>query len=290
MQRQEVAAKARRPSERRLRSFALRLALYPRVATSFARPLPEFLIIGAQKAGTSSLYANLCKHPSVCPSIKKEVHYFDFESGRRLAWYRAHFPTSLTRRERGGRRSISGEATPFLLFHPLAPERVAAALPDVKLVALLRDPVDRAISHYHHEVRHGHETRPIDLALAADAAPPEPEDPASYDDPGGALRHASYLARGRYAEQLERWYRHFDSNRLLVLPTEGIARSDAGFAQVLEFLGLRAWQPDAFTDRNVQHYPPTDPELRARLADYFAPHNQLLWRLLGAEWDWTRPD
>src|SRR5437899_5084217 len=108
--------------------------------TSFARPLPDFLIIGAQKAGTTALYAYLRRHPNVTGPPWKEVSFFDRHYARGERWYRGNFPNVLLTRGR-----LVGEAGPSYLFHPLAPDRIAALVPRARLITLVRDPVDRAL-------------------------------------------------------------------------------------------------------------------------------------------------
>src|SRR5215208_8528317 len=125
-------------------------------ATAKLRPLPDFLILGAQKAGTTALYAYLRWHPQITGPSFKEVSFFDRHYARGERWYRAHLPMR--------RSSIVGEASPSYLFHPLAPERVAQMLPNARLVALLRNPVDRAFSHYQHEVALGREPLSFEAA------------------------------------------------------------------------------------------------------------------------------
>ena len=133
-----------------------------RRATAPARDLPDFVILGAQRSGTTSLYDWLSDHPAVVPATRKEVHYFDLHYDRGLGWYRAHFPM-------GHGAHLTGEATPYLLFHPLAPDRVARDLPPTtRFVVLLRHPVQRAVSHYWHERRMGTESETLAVAVAAE--------------------------------------------------------------------------------------------------------------------------
>ncbi|MFO7955055.1 sulfotransferase family protein [Thioalkalivibrio sp.] len=137
-------------------------------ATWSKRGLPDFIIIGAQKSGTTSLYAYLSQHPQLFPSSTKEVHFFDggldpsvdtFKKG--MPWYRAHFPL----RKNMGANQRTFEASPLYIFNPLAPERIANVVPNVKIIALLRNPTERAISHFFHERRRGREPLAIDEAL-----------------------------------------------------------------------------------------------------------------------------
>jgi hypothetical protein len=264
-----------------------RTLLAARAATARWRPLPDFLIVGAQKAGTTSLYDYLCDHPQVCRAFTKEVDYFSLNAERGEAWYRAHFPTQARRasvaRNSGG-PSVTGEASPDYLLHPRAAARARNTLGDVRLIALLRDPVTRAVSSYHHSVRWGFEKRPIEEALSCEAAP----SPPAVDF--GQLRRFGYLERGHYAEQLERWLRHFDRSRLLVVATEELTRTGgSGYDRVLRFLDLPAWRPVHFAEALAYSYQPPPPAVVDRLARYYAPHNARLWELLGTRWEWISP-
>lgn len=145
-----------------------------RILTAPIRVLPDFIIIGAQRAGTTSLFEYVSHHPCIGCSFGKELHFFDnlkgsFQKG--LMWYRAHFPSYpymyLAKKVRG-RDMITGEASPYYLFHPLAATRIARVLPRVKLIAILRNPVDRAYSHYHHNAKYKRETLSFEAALEKD--------------------------------------------------------------------------------------------------------------------------
>lgn len=253
------------------------------------RALPDFVVIGAQKAGTSSLYGQLSAHPSVVPALRKEVHFFD-RAPTSLARYRAWFPRRATIERVAVRtgRGITGEATPFYLCHPAVPSRLRAAVPDARLIAVLRDPVARAISGYHHAVRVGDEARPIEVALdpaAAETLPPA-SDAAWYDAAGCPLRLHGYLARSRYAEQLERWLTVFPREQLLVLDSDAL-RGGRVPDPVLEFLDLPASGATAVPDRNVGAYAVPASGLEAVLREYFRPHDEHLASLLGIELPWA---
>jgi hypothetical protein len=251
--------------------------LAPRRVGAGLRRLPDFVIVGAQKAGTSSLYARLAAHPGVRPALRKEVHYFDRWPQPSLDWYRAHFPLDARHRAAW----ITGEASPSYLVHPAVPERMRGVLPDVRLVAILRDPAARAVSGYHHAVRFGFESRPIDVALDPRHADTVPVgEVACYDDPGSPVRRRGYLERGRYAEQLERWFRVFARDRVLVVESSEL-RDAAGVSRVHEFLGLADLSVAAPRDRNVGTYGPAPPSVLEELARYFAPYNEALFDLLG---------
>ena len=255
-------------------------------ATSFARPLPDFLILGAQKAGTTAVYAYLRWHPRITGPSWKEVSYFDRHYRRGVRWYRGHFPI----RSRG---RLVGEASPGYLFHPLAPARVRETVPDAKLVVLLRDPVDRALSHYHHEVGLGREPLSFEDALAAEAERTRGEEERLVTDPAYFSRawwDYAYVARGRYADQLERWFAVFPREQLLVLASEELAADPPGvYRRVLEFLGAPAHDLARYPRVYEQQYEAMAPETRRRLAEEFAEPNARLHELLGRDFGWSRP-
>ena len=254
-----------------------------RQASAADRPLPDFLIIGAQKAGTTSLHAYLCEHSRIPAAAKKEVHFFDQEFHRGTDWYRAHFQ----RYEEG---TFSGESTPYYLFHPLAPERVAEVLPDCKLIVLLRDPVDRAFSHHNHECALGFEALDFEGAIEAEPQRLVGEEERLTREPGYrsfAHQHHSYLSRGRYAEQLERWFESFDRERLLVLSAEDLfTEPEEIVGEAQEFLGVAAELPADLSARNARSYAPIGEETRTALRSAFEPHNRRLYELVGRDFGW----
>lgn len=278
--------------------------------TREARVLPDFLIIGAQRAGTTTLYTYLRRHPDVIgpwradPSVSwgKELHFFDENFWRGVDWYRKFFPLEMRRQamRRLGRNLVTGEGTPYYMFHPAVPARVAATVPDVRLIVLLRNPVERAYSHYQMMVRSGREKLSFEEAIEA-----EPKRLAGVEDALLAEqpvfneyghrthqhhRHRAYVSRGLYADQLERWLELFPREQLLVVRSEDfLARPDDVYAEVFGFLGVRPWQVRDYEARNVRTYAPIDPDLRARLEQRFAEPNARLARLLGQDFEWGPP-
>lgn len=252
-------------------------------ATARLRPLPDFLLIGAQKAGTTALYAYLRRHRAITGPAWKEVSYFDRHYRRGSAWYRGNFPL------RAGTR-IVGEASPSYLFHPAAPERAAALVPEVRLIVLVRDPVERALSHYHHEVALGRELLSFEEALACEDERMAGELERMLEDPSYFSRawwSHTYLARGRYAEQLERWLVHFPREQLLVLSSEELAaRPDEAYARVLAFLGAPPHRLETYPRVYERNYPPMRSETQERLAHCFAEPNRRLYELVGRDLGW----
>jgi len=265
-----------------------------RLATSPRRALPDFVIIGAGKAGTTYLYEHLCRNPLVWSAAMKEVHFFDRHYPLGLLWYRAQFPLRTTMalwsRLKSG-RSITGEASPNYLYHPAAPKRIFQTLPEVKAIAVLRNPVDRAVSHYHMIRQQGHEDLAIEEALDAEEERIAGEAERLLDDPHyWSKRHFffSYKARGVYVGQLLRWEQHFPREQMLVLKSETLfAEPGRVFPEVCRFLGLPEWAPRLPKKINVGRYPPAPQEVRERLQSYFEPHNQRLYEHLGEDWGWA---
>lgn len=276
-----------------VRRLVNRLAFLSKCATGMG-VWPDFVIIGGTKCATSAFYENLVQHPHVHKARRKEVHYFDTKFQQGTWWYRANFPSRPARWWTHGLRGQpwqTGEATPYYLFHPHAPRRLREKLPDAKLVALLREPVARAYSHYQHMLRDGRETLSFEDAIAQEAERLEGEREKmladeSYRAP--RFRIFSYKARGLYVDQLEAWAKHFPRERLLVLQTEAYQREPQKvMARTLEFLGLEKWDGFVHEQHNVGGYKESIGEkVRDELRAYFKPHNERLWKWLGEEWDW----
>lgn len=246
--------------------------------------LPSFIIPGAMKAGTTSLFGYLSGHPQLAASREKEVHYFDVNFHRGARWYAGQFPRP--RRGADGRPRLSFESSPYYLFEPRVPARVHALLPDVKLVMLVRDPVDRAFSHYHNNRRLGRERLSFEEAIDAEEERLAGEEERMLADPGYvSLVHKrfSYLARGLYAEQLLRWRRFFAAEQMLVVDAGRLfADPRVVVAEVVSFLGLDPWTPTDCPPLNEgRHGDSMQPQTRTRLEAFFAPHEQRLVDLIG---------
>ncbi|MFN2432169.1 MAG: sulfotransferase domain-containing protein [Gemmatimonadota bacterium] len=252
------------------------------------RPLPDFLVVGVQKSATTSVFRWLAAHPDVAPALVKEVHFFDHNWSRGPDWYRGHFPLRAGRR----RGRLTGEASPSYVFHPLVPGRVRQTLPDARLIALLRNPVDRAYSHYQHGVRWGYEPLSFEAALEREPERLRGERRRLARDPDHDARRLlrySYQARGRYAEQLERWLALFPREQLLVLESSRLTSDPQGaFEAVQRFLGLRPVPLATRVRHHAYSYPPMHPATRARLVEQFRPQNERLYQLLGRSFAWDR--
>ena len=260
-----------------------------RIATSPIRIMPSFLIIGAKKCGTTSLFRYLCQHPNVGAPTWKEISYFNIHFNRGNLWYKSFFPMSLSKPK--PQHLITGEATASYICDPQAAQRIVATLPEVKLIALLRNPVDRAYSHYHHSKRIGREKLSFEDAIAQEKLRVEQIERESRELglKSSPAYHYTYLASGMYAEQLTNWLKIFDRQQLLILKSEDFFdRPEAVFKQVLDYLKLPDWTPKKYRKHNDNRYcQMIQPSTRKYLTEYFRSPNQQLYELLGTDFGWN---
>ncbi len=290
---QRLNSAARQAAKQALRSYG--------TATSRFRALPDFAIVGAKRGGTTSLYNYLLEHPSVAPLFPgrqriKGVRYFDSEFSRGPRWYRSHFPVEL-----GGRfiarpqvpHPVAGEASPYYLFHPLAAQRLAQEIPDMRIIISLRDPVERAYSHYKERVRHDAEPLSFEDALEAEAGLRGETERLVNDPSYHSKEHEdhSYVAQGRYLDMLPRWFELFPREQFHIVASEDFY-ADPGRVvnEIWSFLGL---PPGSLRSRKRHNYVPAadiQPETRRRLQAAFTEHNQALEQLLGRSLPWSSRD
>jgi len=257
--------------------------------------LPDFMIIGAMKCGTTSLFRYLERHPDFFGPKIKEIHYFDFKYEKGLDWYRRKFPTRLKKLKCGlkGQHIVSGEASPYYMFHPHACRRIAAVLPKVKLIILLRNPVDRAYSHYYNEIRHERETLAFEEALEAEPDRLDGEVEKMLEDEhyfSVHHGHHAYLARGVYVSQIRACREYFPEEQFLILDSDELfSNPQAVYDRVCAFVGLAPHRIDEFKTHNPGGYDRQLPAaLRRKLVEYYAPHNQALYEYLGMKFDWDK--
>lgn len=272
-----------------------------------AMRLPDFLVIGSQKAGTTALHRVLSRHPALWLSPRKELRHFDAPHPPDPAAYAAHFASAPP-------HALCGEISPGYLVHPRAPDRIARHLPHCKLIVTVRDPVARAWSQYWDARRWLRETRTFDALAAAPLT-------AVYR-PG----QTGYFSRGTYAIYLDRYRARFAPEQLLVLRLAELRADPAAFfARACAFLGVapleaipeprhnprstfdnpayralfarpalnRYLPPGARRllrrgDRIAFDPPPMKPATEATLRRFYAPYDARLAALIGPL-DWPRP-
>jgi hypothetical protein len=268
------------------------------------RPRPDFLIIGAKRGSTTSAYFQLLEHPNVLPLFPsarfvpkrrdgKGPHYFDTNFARGPRWYLGHFPSRLTRQQAARRLVgpvITGESSPYYLFHPLAAERAAAMVPEAKILLWLRDPVMRTYSAWKLQQRNGVETLDFPAALAAESERTAGEEERILAEPGyNSFAHEfqTYRAQSEYARPLARWMKYFPAEQIkVVISEEYHADAPAVCADVFDFLGLPPAPVNAAPVLNATARSPMPEDLHAELVSYFAAHNAALERLIRRPLPW----
>lgn len=248
---------------------------------------PDFIIIGAQKCGTTTLFQHLRKHPEThLPKKQKELHFFDSRYVEGLDWYLHHF-------NRAGMPSVpfcAGEASPYYFFHPLVPERIFNTFPGIKLILLLRDPVSRSYSQYHHMKRHGRISLSFEHCVKLESEILKGRKEAFFtekDHSDPMYRRFSFLARSRYAEQLAGWYTFFPKEQILIIRSEDYFCNQANtFREVFDFLELTPCAIKLSRKHKPSDYPPMKEETRLKLQEYFEPFNQDLYKLTGRDFGW----
>lgn len=264
-----------------------RAALAWGMATARWRMVPSVVVVGAQRAGTTTLFRLLEEHPDlVRPTLSKGTGYFDDGYGRGFRWYRAHFPLrGAARLLSRGRRPQTFECSGYYLHHPLAAERIARDLPGVRVVVMLRDPVERAYSAHRHELARGFESEPFDRALELEDERTRGEASRLAEHPGQvsyAHRHHAYRARSDYGGQVQRFVRAVGRDRVHVIEAERFFADPAGqFADLQDWLGLTPWDPGPVTAWNAEPREQLTDPLRRELSGWFAAREQSLIDVLG---------
>jgi len=252
--------------------------------TAKSRVLPDFLIIGAVRSGTTSLYYDICQHPSVEKAAYDEVGFFDDNFHLGLNWYRSIFPTKkkMEKIRNGTGFSITGEDTPFYIWNNDAVERIAQLLPKIKLIVILRNPVDRAYSNYYLGVREGTEKRSFKDAIMMDMDYINQQKLENID------YKKSYIAKGLYSEQLKKWFKVFNKKQICVISTEKFLENPNEILEkIFKFLELPGFSINKFEKRKVSSYPQMDKNIRKKLNDYFITHNEELYEMIDEKYDWN---
>jgi hypothetical protein len=285
----------------RLKIAASETINFYRNATSSMRVLPDFLILGVQKGGTTSLYNYLIEHPNIIRARRKEAHFFDQHFEKGISWYRGNFPTFMSKYYIEKIRKqvfITGEGSPEYLFYPHIAKKVGNLLPKAKLIVLLRNPVDRAYSQYRHNIRWGHETLSFEDALALEEErTKEGKERAAKEENyhNFSYQRAAYIARGIYVDQVHRWLSIFPREQLLVLRSEDFFKEPGEmYKKTLSFLNVPVFEPKSLQAGYKQYNKSKDSDaprkmdsaIRKRLIAYFEPYNTRLYELLGMDLGW----
>lgn len=256
-----------------------------RKLTSTFRYLPDFMIIGATKAGTTSLHAYLQQHPKITSSVSKEPHFFNWRFSQGTTWYQSLFPL------KGVNKKLAFDASASYLFHPHAPRRIKEFLPKVKLIVLLRDPVSRSFSEYQMRVRNNTENiKTFEEAIEIEKLRTHQElkkiinDKISYSE---NVRRFSYLSNSKYIEHIEKWLDYFSKNQFLFIQSEVFFKTPMTvLKEIYEFLEVPDYTPQNLKPLNQFRYPTLNFETENRLTEYFRPYNNRLYKLIGRDFKW----
>ena len=256
------------------------------------RVLPDFIIIGSMKCGTTSLYYDICEHPCASPAAYDEIGFFDSNFHLGLNWYRSMFPTKRRiediRRKEGV--AITGEDTPFYFWNPVAAKRIQKLLPNIKLITILRNPIDRAYSEYQELVSRESNPPSFETVIKNEINTRKKDTSLITEENFEAFNQKnSYLLKGVYIEQLKIWAGLFPKEQIFTLSTENL-NSDptAALESVFQYLNL----PD-YKIKNPQHqkqkkYVSMNPQTRKLLIEFFKPHNERLFKFIGKKFEWNR--
>ncbi len=249
------------------------------------RPKPDFLIVGVGKCGTSSLYVYLNEHPQILRPVEKEIHFLNHQNhwNQGEDWYRSHFPPIPE-----GCHFLTGEATPWYITTFNAERKVFELFPEVKPIVLLRNPVDRAISHYHMHVADGRDRRSLEEAMTAEMEILQGlEDPTQVGKTNYWQTQQGYLLLGLYFYFLKKWVQVFSKQQLLILKSEDLYQQPAEIMkQVYDFLELPNHTLKQYKKFKSGSYSPTRSAIKQKLYEFFQPYNQKLEEYLDRSFDW----
>lgn len=267
-----------------------------RQLTGSMRMLPSFIIFGCQRCGTTSLYNYLIDHPCIVPALAKEVGFFNEFYHKGLEWYKIYFPLKTSKykiKKEYWKNLITGEADPTYVHHPNAPARIKEKIPNVKLIIMLRNPVDRAFSQHWKSVKLERETLSFEEAIKIEPKRLRGEKEKMLKNDyyySQNYHNFSYLKTGIYVQILKNWLKKFPRKQILVLQSEEFYSDPSKiYKKTLEFLDLPTWKPKQFP--KWEHYddmPKLDDTIRKKLIEYFRPHNEELYKFLGESYNWDK--
>ncbi len=288
----KVVSSLRKNAPSGVSDLARRVALGWGRVTAALRMQPDFIVVGAQRAGTTTLFRVFSEHPEVVrPTVSKGIGYFDLNYAKGVRWYRGHFPLKALAVLRHGKGVQVFESSGYYLFHPLAAERIANDLPDVKVIVMVRDPVERAYSAHRHEMMRGFEREDFPSALKLESVRLEGAEDRIRQHPNLEdfnHRHHAYRARSRYAEQIRRYQDVLGSDRVYIIDADRFfASPEEELNGLFKWLGLREWMPASVAQWNAQPREPMDPQLRTELEEAFADSDAELELLMGRTPSWV---
>ncbi len=255
------------------------------------RLLPDFIIIGTARSGTTSLYYNICQHPCVLPAAYDELGFFDSNFHLGLNWYRSLFPTLFSKWmvKHNKKFAITGEDTPFYIWSPLVAKRILKILPNVKLIVLFRNPIDRAYSNYHLGVRAGSENLSFEDAIQVELNQLKNNEIKPENKLEKYTTPRSYIAKGFYADQLKIWLKLFNDEQLFIISTEDFeSKPQETLDKIYDFLQIPKNHIINIKKHKVASYLKMKSETRQFLVDFYKKPNAELFSMIGQEFDWDK--
>ena len=241
---------------------------------------PDFIIAGASKSGTSSIYFYLSRHPQILLSHTKEIDFYWQNFDRGIDWYLAHFPTITDRDD-----FLTGEATPNYLRFPQVAQRIKNTFPQTKIIILLRNPADRAISWHYHKLNTGLTNQDLPTAISEEITRLATVSEAEIIQTG--YYNPDNILSSLYIYKIRAWVETLGREQFLFLKSEDFYSDPLGnMAQVFDFLGLPNCPLENYPKVNAGSYNQVDSKLRKTLVDYFAPYNRQLEKYLEMEFNW----
>ena len=256
------------------------------------RVLPECFVIGVVRSGTTSLYHYLGQHPCIASSAYDELGYFDDNYHLGINWYKSLFPTKSTKNKiiKKHGKFLTYDVTPFYIYNPLVARRISESFPKAKIISNLRNPIDRVYSNYIIMLQDGDTTSTFEEMIHTAMDELEKNKSRLNDEAYIVDTHyENILARGFYSNQLEIWFKKFQKEQLLMIPSEELSQKpDQVLRKVFEFLNLPYFKIKDFTKQNKREYPPMKDETRKLLIEFYKPHNEKLYSLINQHFDWDK--
>ncbi len=255
------------------------------------RSLPDFIIIGTARSGSTSLYYNICQHPCVLSAAYDELGYFDSNFHLGLNWYRSLFPTLFSKWlvKRKKQYAITGEDTPFYIWSPLVARRILKIIPNVKLIVLFRNPVDRAYSNYHLGVRAGSENLSFEDAIQIEIKKLDESNNKFEQDVEKYTIPRSYISKGFYSNQLKIWLELFSPEQLIIVSTEDLeSNPQETLDKIYDFLKIPKNHKLIPEKQKIASYPKMKDETRKFLIDLYKKSNDELFTMIGEKFDWDK--
>ena len=256
-----------------------------RYISSPFRMLPDFIIIGAVRCGTTSLYYNICEHPKILSASYDEIGFFDVNYDLGINWYRSMFP--IKSRDSSSEKYLTGEDTPFYFWNESVAKKLKKDLPNVKLITILRNPVDRAYSNYNLGVRGGTENLSFEEAIDIEINALEKIEITRKNLVNLCTNPRSYIIKSLYYEQMKIWTENISKNNLFVANTEMmLEKPEEILENIFKFLQISPYKiKNPQKRKNVQYLDMKD-KTRKKLIEFFKPHNEQLYKLIGHEFKW----